>query len=193
MGGGEKTIPFDIVTSQDEILQIYWEYFLHKDPNYWRRGIFHYAIITYNGPISAYAFSTRINDKVFIDSFQISTDIMELYPIYKWPIYHIIRRKTLNLEMNRAIGYAGTLMHELGHTLGISGPGHGSGNHYKYRNYKSCMNYRYVYSILDYSDGSHGLFDYDDWSNLDFFIFLNIVLEKILIKLFQDLWEFYIL
>jgi len=29
------------------------------------------------------------------------------------------------------------------------------------------MNYRYTYSILDYSDGSHGKIDYDDWENID--------------------------
>jgi hypothetical protein len=33
------------------------------------------------------------------------------------------------------------------------------------------MNYQYVYSMLDYSDGSHGLFDHDDWLNLDFSFF----------------------
>ena len=30
------------------------------------------------------------------------------------------------------------------------------------------MNYRYVYSgLTDYSDGSHGKNDYDDWANID--------------------------
>jgi hypothetical protein len=30
------------------------------------------------------------------------------------------------------------------------------------------MNYHYTYKILDYSDGSNGGRDFDDWSNLDF-------------------------
>jgi hypothetical protein len=35
------------------------------------------------------------------------------------------------------------------------------------RNYKSIMNYQYTYNIFDYSDGSHGRGDYDDWANID--------------------------
>ena len=166
MGGGEKTIPFDIVTTHYELLQIYWDFFLHNDPNNWRRGVFHYAIIDYNAPKSGYAFSTRVNDKVFLDCFQLSTDIME-DPVIDNIFYNIIRRKTLNKEMHRAIRYAGTMMHELGHTFGISGPGHASGNHFKYRNYKSCMNYDNVYWLVDYSDGTHGKYDFDDWDAID--------------------------
>ena len=33
--------------------------------------------------------------------------------------------------------------------------------------YKSIMNYRYTYFILDYSDGSHGALDSDDWDKID--------------------------
>jgi hypothetical protein len=29
------------------------------------------------------------------------------------------------------------------------------------------MNYRYIFEIVDYSDGSHGRWDYDDWSRID--------------------------
>jgi hypothetical protein len=36
-----------------------------------------------------------------------------------------------------------------------------------YENYKSVMNYRYVHKLLDYSDGTNGFNDYDDWGNLD--------------------------
>jgi len=35
------------------------------------------------------------------------------------------------------------------------------------------MNYCYTYRILDYSDGSHGRNDFDDWGNLDFYFFKN--------------------
>ena len=35
------------------------------------------------------------------------------------------------------------------------------------------MNYDYKYKILDYSDGSHGRGDFDDWSNLDYDFFKN--------------------
>jgi len=36
-----------------------------------------------------------------------------------------------------------------------------------FKNYKSVMNYKYAYTLLDYSDGTHGFGDYDDWGNLD--------------------------
>ncbi|UCF12097.1 MAG: hypothetical protein JSW06_08650, partial [Thermoplasmatales archaeon] len=44
---------------------------------------------------------------------------------------------------------------------------------WKYNNYKSTMSYRYTWQILDYSDGSHGRGDFNDWSNLDFDFFKN--------------------
>jgi hypothetical protein len=69
-------------------------------------------------------------------------------------------------------------MHEIGHNFGIrfgnpfgcDFPGSGSPfrlSYWIFRNYKSVMNYRYTYFILDYSDGSHGRRDFDDWENLD--------------------------
>ncbi|MCK5261827.1 MAG: hypothetical protein KAJ44_06575, partial [Thermoplasmatales archaeon] len=35
------------------------------------------------------------------------------------------------------------------------------------RPYKSCMNYGYMYYTVDYSDGSRGIPDLDDWSRMD--------------------------
>jgi hypothetical protein len=29
------------------------------------------------------------------------------------------------------------------------------------------MNYQYNYNIFDYSDGSHGRGDHEDWANID--------------------------
>jgi hypothetical protein len=70
-------------------------------------------------------------------------------------------------------------MHELGHTLQINIPGGHEQNtkapwQYRYwfwRAYKSCMNYGYTYFLVDYSDGSRGKNDHDDWSNLDLVAF----------------------
>lgn len=36
----------------------------------------------------------------------------------------------------------------------------------KYANYKSCMNYRYPTKIVDYSDGTHGSYDHNDWDDV---------------------------
>jgi len=167
MGGGEKNIPFDSVTTYEEVQQLYQDYFLHNDANNWRRGIFHYAILVYNGPHTGYTFGNRIGDNFYVDSLELSTDIMEVNPIYNWPIYNIIRHGSFSKEYMRAKSYAGITMHELGHSLGLSGPGHGYTNHFKYRNYQSCMNYHNVYWLIDYSDGTHGKYDFDDWDAID--------------------------
>ena len=74
--------------------------------------------------------------------------------------------------------HASVIMHEMGHNFGIRfGYPSGCDNQntkypwqlgwYLYRNYESIMNYRYTYEILDYSDGSHGNRDFDDWSNIN--------------------------
>jgi hypothetical protein len=96
---------------------------------------------------------------------------MKFKPVYNWPIKNIIRHRSFNVDYMKAKYYAGIAMHELGHSLGLSGPGHGSGKHLKYLNYRSCMNYDNVYWIIDYSDGSHGKYDSDDWDLIDLTLF----------------------
>jgi len=80
-------------------------------------------------------------------------------------------------------GQAGTFMHELGHTLGLDDdlfdgidndqsddwtwPWDTDHPYNRYANYKSCMNYRYQTEIIDYSDGTHGSGDFDDWGHID--------------------------
>jgi hypothetical protein len=74
--------------------------------------------------------------------------------------------------------YGSAMMHEMGHNFGIRfGEPIGCDNWFaKYpwqisfwliRNYRSIMNYQYTYRIFDYSDGSHGWNDYNDWENID--------------------------
>ena len=69
-------------------------------------------------------------------------------------------------------------MHELGHTLGLFQHVYGAIDNAscnvprqkgwnKYENYKSCMNYRCAWSLIDYSDGSHGKGDFNDWTTID--------------------------
>ena len=69
------------------------------------------------------------------------------------------------------------LLHELGHTLGLFYyKFEGIDNYtcqyllpgvWKFRNYKSCMNYAYTWFLLDYSNGRHGKNDFDDWRSID--------------------------
>ena len=66
-------------------------------------------------------------------------------------------------------------MHELGHTLDIENPGVDNDHTMNpfqiqwwiYGPYKSCMNYRYTYRLVDYSDGSRAFNDFNDWEDMD--------------------------
>lgn len=169
MGGGE-IIPFDYLSWRNEILDIYEKYFLHNNPDNWRRGVFRYAVFVHdNIRASAYAFvgeGRLINSNVRgINSFQITTTSLE----------KVVKNKNQPLDFVCAC----YIMHESGHTLGIDifNP-FGCDNirtvypwqlcYWIFSNYKSVMNYRYVHQILDYSDGTNGWFDHNDWGSLDF-------------------------
>jgi len=155
MGGGEW-IPFDNETPRDELTLLYQEYFLHDDSNNWRKGVFHYGLLVYDATYAGYVF--RVDDGY-------------------WGAYQI-SSKRVNKHIfgaGKAIGYASVYMHELGHTLNIRIPGgHDTNSQFpwqpewwKWRPYKSCMNYGYTYLMVDYSDGSRGTNDHDDWGTLD--------------------------
>jgi len=104
--------------------------------------------------------------------------------IYVLPLINIIINKKFDREYRRAVVYASGMMHETGHTLGIFGsntntPGcDDPDTHYPWEinwwawiTYESCMNYGRVYQIVDYSDGSRGKNDFDDWANIDLTLF----------------------
>ena len=166
MGGGEL-IPFDASTTDEEIKDIYWNYFLHGDEDNWRWGVFHYGLVLYNAArFPGFGFWGGVHP--VIDSYQISAVGME---------------KKANLPWGeRAVVYASAYMHECGHTLGIF---HGNTpgcddqegkypwqlNWWKWLPYKSVMNYGYMYRMVDYSDGSRGKNDFDDWNRLDLTFF----------------------
>ena len=162
-GGGEEIPTITNFTFAD-LRDLYWNYFLHNDLNNPRKGIFHYCLVCDYGPGRGFAFIGWDH----LDSFEISAQmIQESYP-------HYSRGKII----------IGGSIHELGHTLGLFVDDHSGIDNkiatwpitlqwWKYHNYKSCMNYRYTYRIIDYSDGYHGKGDYKDWSNLDFKFFKN--------------------
>ncbi len=162
MGGGE-TIPFELLTTHNELQTIYNHYFLHNDEDNWRAGVFHYGLVLYEaeGP-HGYVFRS--------DSYQVSVVGLEKKCLIPWT--------------KREIVYSSAYMHECGHTLGIfngNTPGCDDQegkypwqiNWWKWKPYKSVMNYGYMYMILDYSDGSRGKNDFDDWNRLDFNHFQN--------------------
>lgn len=86
------------------------------------------------------------------------------------------------VDRTKRIALAVSVMHELGHSLGLNrmvwaGVDNASSRNpddpdYPWLDYASCMNYDYFwYRSLDYSDGTHGEYDFDDWSYIDLTFF----------------------
>lgn len=155
MGGGE-IIPFDLETSgRNELSETYYNnYFLHNGEHDWKQGIFRYGVVVYDAGFNGYA--------VRGDMWQISSKYVE-------------EKSRQLFFVDKDIVYASVYMHETGHSLDIYNPGVDNQNTYypwqldywKYRPYRSCMNYGYTYILVDYSDGSRGMNDFDDWNDLD--------------------------
>ncbi len=162
-------IPFDAETNGDwsvennELQRLYEKYFLNNtEDSSWRKGIFHYGVVIRQ--------SSVVNGNAFgSNRFQISAKGLN--------------KKALNpLTGSKDLVFATAYMHELGHSLGLTWlGGHSTDAYYpwqilwwKYRPYKSIMNYGYMYGLwgywdfCDYSDGSNGKNDFDDWNNIDY-------------------------
>ncbi len=163
LGGGEE-LPSQSHVTYAEIIEIYWDAFLHNDLNNPRQQIFHYGIICDYSQSAGFAVMGWNHLNAFIISAQL---LAELYP-------------------SHTKGWLATAasMHEVGHTCGLIATIYkGIDNRnsvnpfYKefwlYLPYRSMLNYHYTYSFLDYSDGSHGPGDFNDWGNLDFSFFKN--------------------
>ncbi len=165
---GSEIIPFDSETTMSwgeqssELMQIYNEYFLHDDEDNWRQGVFHYGVLVYQCSVA--------NGNAFGGNrYQISSKgLNEKAESLPW--------------LNRDIVFASAYMHECGHTLGLENPAVDDQmskfpwqlNWWKWRPYKSVMNYGYMYQMVDYSDGSRGKNDFDDWQTMDLTSFQQI-------------------
>jgi len=163
LGGGEEIPPISYI-SYANLINYYWDYFLHNTINNPRQRIFHYGLLCDYSEGPGFAFIGWDNLNCFVIAAQFLEDT---YPLYTraW------------LAMTSA-------MHETGHTFGLIATKYsGIDNqaamkpYYKefwlYRNYKSILNYLYTFSIMDYSDGTHGRGDFNDWGNLNFSFFKN--------------------
>ncbi|MFO7677615.1 MAG: hypothetical protein R6V50_04450 [Thermoplasmatota archaeon] len=184
--GGGGLIPFKENIEDGDLSSWYWTYFMKEDSNYWRRGVFRWCIIPYESTWAAgFAFSSRIGGKRALDCTLVSSKAMlervDWFPLYN--TFPIIGKnlRTFDRDLNKAYVFAGAIMHESGHTLNIRAPGVDikdsiwpwQRNYWEYKPYKSCMNYQYMYrGVIDYSDGSRGGTDHDDWGNLDLRYFL---------------------
>jgi len=164
LGGGEEIPYCDLQFSFCRLRDLYWNYFLNNNLNNPRKGIFRYGVICKYCPDLNFPFIAWDQ----LDTFAISAEwTKETNPYF---------------SIDRLI--VGAIAHHLGHTLGLLADNYDGIDNYeagktfsiqwwKFRNYKSCLNYYWKYKIFSFSDGTHGKGDFDDWSSLDFSFFKN--------------------
>jgi len=162
-GGGELLTHYDRI-SQDSGMML--QFYRHHFPDE-RRGIFRYLLICHS---AGFCHPSEFN--VY--------DTMAVGNSYD---RNILNRGAFTQRAMRLV-LASSIMHELGHSMGI-GPWNVPGNDNisfiedeakylaEHGNYKSVMNYYYVYdkSLVDYSDGTHGDGDFNDWDFFDLTFF----------------------
>ncbi len=150
--GGSDVVPYREMR-WDDYEEYYTDYFLHGDSANPRRGVFHWALIIHD---ANRVFGRGVGGFNFMrDSFAICSAYVQ-----RWRPW----------EEGMILGHGGTYMHELGHQLGLphlrTFPWQPA--YWLSGAYRSCMNYRYNFKIVDYSDGSGGgPYDRDEWSSLD--------------------------
>ena len=167
--GGGDVLPHYDAFSQDSgmILQYYEHYFPEE-----RRGIFRYVVGGHGGPFNHPAIG-NVYDCIYVGY------TVEPMPLLK----QMFVAKIPPTPRAQRIKVATTLMHELGHSVGISPWTFEGCDNLSYiesraarkryaetwGNYYSVLNYFCMYNmdLLDYSDGSNGPpYDQNDWLNL---------------------------
>jgi hypothetical protein len=132
-----------------------------------RKGIFRYIVVAYGG-----GWCHPQNDKNWYDCICVPDNLK----FFKGPLSGAITERT------KRIGQGVQILHELGHSLGFlyaHSPGvdntsarHPEDKNYPWFDYVSCMNYDYfAQRLFDYSDGTNGPYDTDDWSAVDLTFF----------------------
>ena len=163
VNGGGELLPHYEKISQDSgmMLQFYSHHFADE-----RKGIFRYCVI---GHKTGFCHPQKFN----------SYDVLTVGGALK---AMIINKKAFTPRLIRLMT-GSTILHELGHSVGISpwtiegcdnfsfSGGRAAKNNYlsTWGNYKSVMNYYYIYDhkLVDYSDGSNGApYDTNDWANM---------------------------
>ena len=167
---GGDLIPFDNDTKHEEAIDIYETYFIKNESENWRRSVFHYAVWVYYCKPMGYAFRGDMTPSMGYlrgtNSFIVCTALIDKID------------DSIFIKTSRPSIYASDIMHEMGHNFGLRwgnpfgvdcqfGKNPWQPNFWIFGRYKSIMNYRYTYSILDYSDGSNGFFDHDDWETIE--------------------------
>ena len=160
VNGGGELLPHYETISQDSgmMLQFYKNHFSDE-----RKGIFRYLVIGHN---AGFCHPSELNR---YDTMAVGTSPKKMF----------INRKAFTPRAHRLV-LASAVMHETGHSLGISfwtiegcdNLTYVNGRTAKkqfldtWANYKSCMNYYYIFdkNVVDYSDGNNdALYDQNDW------------------------------
>jgi hypothetical protein len=180
MGGGGEILPFgvpgEVVDSREyeegafhQEKGLIAEYYHNKFADE-RKGIFRYCVIAHGG-----GWAHAQDYKGYYDCMCI--------PVNK-EFYKNIFMAPIGTPRIKRIGLAVSMLHELGHTLGFNLTYHGGvdnlseGAEEMWKNYRSCMTYLTWWErYFDYSDGTHGENDKDDWSNLDLAYFQRAAQE----------------
>lgn len=177
VNGGGETLPHYVTISQDSgmMLQFYRNHFSKE-----RIGIFRYCVIGHN---AGFCIPSEFNR---YDTLAVGTSPKKTY----------INRMAFT-KRTQCLVLASSIMHETGHSLGISpwsiqgcdnvsfANGRAAKKHFlaTWGDYQSVMNYYYIFNknIVDYSDGSNGPpYDQNDWLNIYLPHFQNedVVIEE---------------
>lgn len=169
MGGGGDKLPF----SQNPGAHMFPEGviagFYKNNFSDERKGIFRYLAVIHGGGWCAPQDEKNWQDCMTVPSNQ---------KFFESQLNMAITPRT------KRIGRAIQVIHELGHSLGFNNMGgvdnssknFGDPPDYPWHDYVSVMNYDYFRQrYFDYSDGSHGENDFDDWSNADLTIFQKTI------------------
>ena len=141
--------------------------FYHNNFEDERKGIFRYTIIAYGG-----GWCHPQDENQWYDCIVVPHN----WVFFKNQLSFALTDRTIR------IGQAVQMLHELGHSLGMlmehssgvdnSTNRNGNPPDYPWWDYYSCMNYDYFgVRLFDYSDGTNGEYDTDDWSALDLTFF----------------------
>ena len=169
--GGGEVLPHVMILSQDSGMLL--QYYKHHFPDE-RKGIFRYVLVGDTGAFN-HPSTFNVYDCVFICYSVRPKALLKQMLIPYWRIPPTQRAQRIKV--------AATLMHEMGHSVGIHPwtfegcdnltylNGKAAMNTYKdtWGQYMSVMNYYNIYKInlLDYSDGKNGApYDQNDWLNL---------------------------
>ena len=161
--GGGELLPHIETLSQDSgmMLQFYKWHFPQD-----RIGIFRYLVVAHNSGFCHPSVNNRY------DTLSVDTSLYKL----------LVKRAAFTPRTQRLM-LASAVMHELGHSLGIAPWTFGGNDNITWAqgkaakaayleawgNYKSVMNYYCIFDkhLVNYSDGTHGPGDQNDWKAFD--------------------------